>query len=302
MTYKEDIKTFLAHLEKERRLSKYTIRNYTRALEVFFQWLENSENWDSQYVSIDQSRLRGFVIEFQNTHSRRTVHNWVSGLKTFFNYLVKNKQLTSNPWIGVALPKLQKGLPVFMTEKQVGGLLEGPRKLIEEEVMGEHEGWRDVLMLELLYGGGLRVSELVGLNYGDVYWSDGVVRVMGKGNKERRCPVGSVAMECLKKFRDILGKDIGQDSPILVTKKGKRIGVREVQRRMKRYLAMSNLPNDLTPHKLRHTYATHLVNHGANLRVVQEMLGHASLSTTQIYTHVDVGRLKIVHEGAHPRG
>lgn len=295
------IDEFRLHLNSERHLSKYTCRNYIHAITTFFQWLKKNEKWCGNLDQITKVHLRGFVIEFQHTHSRRTLHNWCSGIKSFFNYLLKHKHIDNNPWNLVSLPKLNKPLPIFLTEKQIVQLLLGPINLINQKLLEPFQAWRDRLILELLYGGGLRVSELVSLNYGDVNWFNGVATVMGKGAKERQCPLGIVALECLKKFRDEFAPDISREAPILLNNQKARLSVRQVQLILKKYLALANLPPDITPHNLRHSYATHLLNNGANLRIVQELLGHVSLSTTQIYTHIDFQRLKEVHQLAHPR-
>ena len=155
--------------------------------------------------------------------------------------------------------------------------------------------------MELLYGGGLRVSELAGLNYSAIDFGSGVARVMGKGNRARLCPLGKVAIAVLQRFRENHARDKSPDAPVLITARFQRLPVRQVQLLLKRYLLLAELPLDLTPHKLRHSYATHLLNAGADLRLVQELLGHAQLSTTQIYTHVSVARLQEVYAKAHPR-
>lgn len=295
------IHNFLEHLHSERHLSKYTRRNYKYAISTFFDWLRKQEQWTGQLKFITKNHIKGFLIEFQKTHSRRTIHNWCSGIKTFFNYLLKHKYIDNNPWTTISLPKLNKPLPIFLTEKQIVKLLSGPSQLSKENVLDPFQAWRDRLILELLYGGGLRVSELVGLNYGTIDWSNGVATVLGKGSKERKCPLGPIALQCLKKFRNEFALDISREAPILLSNKKKRLPIRQVQLILKKYLALADLPPDLTPHKIRHSYATHLLSHGANLRIVQELLGHVSLSTTQIYTHVDFQRLKEVHKLAHPR-
>lgn len=298
---KELIDQFFEHLNSERHLSKYTCRNYAQAISAFFKWLKESEKWSGELKHITKVHIKGFVIEFQHTHSRRTLHNWCSGLRTFFNYLIKYQCIDHNPWTSIVLPKLDKPLPIFLTEKQIVELLNGPIKLIEEKVIEAFQGWRDRLILELLYGAGIRVSELIGLNYGAIDWTNGVATVMGKGSKERKCPLGSVALECLKKFRDEYACDISREAPIILNNRKGRLSVRQVQLILKKYLALAELPSDITPHKIRHSYATHLLNHGANLRIVKELLGHESLSTTQMYTHLDFQRLKDVHKYAHPR-
>ncbi len=180
-------------------------------------------------------------------------------------------------------------------------LLAGPQRLRENESADAFTACRDRLVLELLYGGGLRVSELVALNYGAVDFDNGSARVLGKGRKERICPLGATAMAVLKKFRDEFARQAGLDDPVVVTVGHKRMLVRAVQLLVKKYLALADLPMDLSPHKIRHSYATHLLNSGADLRAVQELLGHADLTTTQIYTHTSIARLKEIHAKAHPR-
>ena len=180
-------------------------------------------------------------------------------------------------------------------------LLLGPQRLIENESEAPAIAWRDRLAMELLYGGGLRVSEVVNLNYGAVDTASGVARVVGKGRKERLCPLGRVALAVLIKVRNEFAKRVGPDDPVLSNPNGTRMTVRRVQLMLKRHLALAELPLELTPHKLRHSYATHLLNAGADLRLVQELLGHAQLTTTQIYTHVSVARLREIYAKAHPR-
>jgi integrase/recombinase XerC len=206
-----------------------------------------------------------------------------------------------NPFIGVPLPKLEKRLPKFLTEDQMKQLLTGPSRLLENESVDAFTAWRDRLAMELLYGGGLRVSELVALNYGAIDLGSGVARVFGKGKKERLCPLGVVAIAVLRKFKNEFAHDTAFSAPVLVTTRHQRMPVRQVQLMLKRYLALADLPRDLTPHKIRHSYATHLLNAGADLRLVQELLGHVSLNTTQVYTHVSIARLKEVYAKAHPR-
>jgi integrase/recombinase XerC len=204
-------------------------------------------------------------------------------------------------FVGVPLPKLEKRLPQFLTEEQMKRLLLGPQRLIENESERPEIAWRDRLAMELLYGGGLRVSEVVGLNFGSVDVASGVARVVGKGRKERMCPLGRVATAVLVKVRDSYAKRVGPDDPVLTNPNGTRMTVRAVQLRLKKYLSLAELPLELTPHKLRHSYATHLLNAGADLRLVQELLGHAQLTTTQVYTHVSVARLREIYAKAHPR-
>jgi integrase/recombinase XerC len=206
-----------------------------------------------------------------------------------------------NPLVGLVLPKLEKRLPQFLTEGQMRLLLEGPQRLLENGTESPFVAWRDRLAMELLYGAGLRVSELTGLDYRALEADGTVARVLGKGKKERLCPLGKVATAVLAKWRREFAQDTGLDAPVLVDTRHRRLTPRAVQLMLKRYLALAGLPEDLTPHKLRHSYATHLLNAGADLRLVQELLGHASLNTTQIYTHVTVARLREIYDKAHPR-
>ena len=194
--------------------------------------------------------MRDYVVEAQRRFDRRTLHLHVSGLRSFFRYWVTRKRMLRNPLTGIPLPKLQKRLPKFLTEKQMQALLLGPQRLLDNEALDAFTAWRDRLIMELLYGAGLRVSELCGLTYGAIDLTAGSARITGKGGKERVCPLGEVCMAVLRRWRE---------------------------------------------------NATHLLNAGADLRLVQELLGHANLSTTQVYTHVSVARLKEVHRQAHPR-
>ncbi|HEY4248989.1 MAG TPA: tyrosine-type recombinase/integrase [Lacunisphaera sp.] len=295
------LQPFLDYLAKERRYSAYTARNYAQAFTDFYVWLQQSKRNGGDFTSLTARDTRDFVIEAQRRYKRRTLHNHVSGLRAFFRYWMQQGRLGQNPFAGVPLPKLDKGLPKFLTESQMTQLLGGPTKLLQNESIDAFSAWRDRLVLELLYGGGLRVSELVALNYGTVDFSHGSARVLGKGRKERICPLGAVAMAVMKKFRDDFARANGPADPVVITKGHERLPVRTVQLLVKKYLALADLPMDLSPHKLRHSYATHLLNSGADLRVVQELLGHASLTTTQIYTHTSVARLKEIHGKAHPR-
>jgi integrase/recombinase XerC len=222
-------------------------------------------------------------------------------LRAFFKFWLRRKGVVRNPFIGVPLPKLEKRLPKFLTETQMKLLLAGPQRLLENQTIDAFDAWRDRLVMELLYGGGLRVSELVALNYGQIDFTSGVARVLGKGKKERLCPLGRVAMAVLEKWKSGFARDTGHNAAVLVNAKHERLPVRQVQLMLKRYLALADLPLDLTPHKLRHSYATHLLNAGADLRLVQELLGHVNLNTTQVYTHVSVARLRDVYAKAHPR-
>lgn len=297
----EWVQPFLDFLAKERRYSAYTVRNYRQAAEDFIRWLQQSGRAPDAFGALTAREVRDFVIEAQRRFGRRTLHNHVSGLRTFYRYWMREGKLTRNPFTGVPLPKLDKPLPKFLTEAQMLKLLAGPEKLMANEAISAFAALRDRLVLEVLYGGGLRVSEAVALSYGDVDFGTGSARVLGKGRKERICPLGDAAMAVMQKFRSTHALGSGRGDPVLVTEGGARLTPGFVQKLVKRYLALADLPMDITPHKLRHSYATHLLNAGADLRSVQELLGHASLTTTQIYTHTSVARLKEIYAKAHPR-
>lgn len=297
----EWLKPFLDYLAKERRYSVYTVRNYRQAFEDFSAWLKHSGRGGSDFAALTPRDMRDFVIEGQRRFGRRTLHNHVSGLRAFFRFWMRHGKVPRNPFTGVPLPKLEKTLPKFLTETQVAALLHGPLRLLENQSLTAAAAWRDRLVLELLYGGGLRVSELVALNYGSLDFANGSARVLGKGRKERICPLGRIATTVARKYRDEFAQHTGAGDPVVVTDRHRRMPVRAVQLLVKKYLALADLPMDLSPHKLRHSYATHLLNSGADLRAVQELLGHANLATTQIYTHTSVARLKEIYAHAHPR-
>ena len=297
----EWLQPWLDHLALERRCSPYTVRNYRQAFEDFHRWLRGAGLTERAFDSFDQRAMRDFVIEAQRRFDRRTLHNHVSGLRAFYRFWMRRGKLDRNPFTGVALPKLEKRLPKFLTEKQADALLTAPMRRLEAGEGDAFECWRDRLALELLYGAGLRISELCGLNYGMIDLGEGVARVLGKGRKERICPIGAVAKTVLERFRAEFAPAKGPADPVIVGAQGRRLTPTAVQLMMKRYLALCGLPMDLTPHKLRHSFATHLLDRGADLRLVQELLGHSKLTTTQIYTHVTIARLKDVYRHAHPR-
>lgn len=305
------VREFARHLDDERNLSDKTLRNYTHALERFFLWLRDSANWQGNPEKIRLQVLKGYLFDSQGGHtgetalSHTTLRMHFSALSTFFKYLRRQKLLDYDPMLGLSLPKSGRKLPKFLTELQMERLLNGPVRLLEQEGQDPFICWRDRLIMELLYGGGLRVSEAAALNYGMVDMQHGYARITGKGRKERICPLGKVCMTVLLQFKRNHARATSYNDPVLVTRHERhdsRISVRSIQLILKKYLALADLPADLTPHKIRHSYATHLLNSGADLRMVQELLGHASLSTTQVYTHISVARLKEAHKLAHPHG
>ncbi len=296
-----EVGAFLDHLALERRLSSYTKRNYGQALEKFFEWLRKDSGRNLRVDEVTKRDARSYLVEFQSQYSRRTLRNHVSGLRGFFKFCQTRGLCKVNPFHSLTLPKPDKPLPKFLTEKQTKKLLSQPKEKQDLKEGVDFLASRDLMVLELLYAAGLRVSELVGLDYGHLDTVRATVKVMGKGQKERVCPIGKVALTTVCRFRDNFVPDASHHSPIVINRQGGRLSSRSVQSMIKKYLRSAELPEDLTPHKLRHSFATHLLDNGADLRAVQELLGHSSLSTTQIYTHVSVSRLKEAHHLAHPR-
>jgi integrase/recombinase XerC len=301
---RELIDRFLQFIEGERRYSRYTIRNYRQALEGLLIYIcsDGRPQTRDLFKVLGPMTLRSYIIEAQRAGtSRRTLHLRISAFRSFFRYLRKHGLVDHNPVTGVSVPKFRKPLPKFLTEKEMSRFLEGPNRLLEEEKSDPFTARRDELLFELFYGAGLRISEVVQATWGDFEASSGCLKVLGKGQKERVCPVGKRVAGQLQAFKKEHAVVHGRGDPILHTLDGKRLTPFWIQKRMKVYLRLADLPEDLTPHKIRHSFATHLLNAGADMRVVQELLGHASLSTTQVYTHVGLKRLKEAHQQAHPR-
>jgi integrase/recombinase XerC len=292
------VSAFLQRQLAGRRLAPRTCLTYGRSLKGLALWMQANGGWDGDWAKLTARDLRDFVIERQNTHDRRSVHNQVSALRAFLADLRERGGITSTPAAGLILPKLPRSLPKFLTEAQTDTLLDADATEAADETPVRRA--RDQAILELLYGGGLRVSELCGLTGGDLDLGTGLVRVLGKGSKERVVPVGDTAVAAVKAYLDLRGAP-ARGAPLLLAARGGPLRARAVQLMLKKKLALAGLPADLTPHKLRHACATHLLSNGADLRLVQEQLGHASLSTTQIYTHLSVARLRDVHRKAHPR-
>lgn len=296
----EEIDKFIRFLSGEKRYSDYTLRNYLHAIRSFITWLDGPQK-KVQISEVNQSLARDYIIESQQIRSKRTVRNHISALRSFYQFCQSRNYLNNNPFRNLTLPKLEKKLPVFLSQEELIQLLEAPLKLEISSPHAEMIRVRDRIIMELLYGGGLRVSEVVGLNHGDLDLPKSLVRILGKGRKERVVPIPERTSSLLISFRENFCLDASSSSPLFTSSKAQRLTSRNVQLRLKKYLAFCQLPQDVTPHKLRHSFATHLLDNGADLRSVQELLGHSSLSTTQVYTHVSVGRLKKAHKLAHPR-
>ncbi len=286
---------FFEFLSTEKNASPRTLLNYEHALKTFRANYPDFSRWEA--LTADDFRQYLFQC-MKEERARSTIRLHFAALRSFFKFLSQRKGLARNPLKEVQLPKTEKKLPVVMTQKQVIALLELPFKTPREQQAPEWMPARDAAILELFYSTGMRLEELAGINVEDFDFDNETVRVLGKGKKERICPLGSHALVALEKYR---GQARIQKGPLFVSKLRKRISGRSIGNLLKKYLDHSDIPLKISPHKLRHSFATHLLDNGADLRSVQELLGHASLSTTQVYTHVSAERLKKAYEKAHPR-
>lgn len=286
---------FLEFMEVERRSSERTLANYELALRQFREWRPPFKGW-SELTADD---FRAFLFDLmKKERGRATIRLQFAALRSFFKWLTRRRGWKANPLLDVQLPKREKKLPVVLTVTQVEAMLALPLTLEKSKRDALWAPERDTAILELFYSTGMRLSELVALNVADIDTYTETVRVFGKGKKERLCPVGSKALEAVQRYRLKAGV---HDGALFLSKLRKRITAQAVDDVIMKYWRASGIPVHLTPHKLRHSFATHLLNNGADLRSVQELLGHASLSTTQIYTHVSTQRMKEVYESAHPR-
>lgn len=285
---------FLRYLEAEKNVSPHTISAYRTSIEAF-RAFRPSPAWTE--VSADD--YRAWMLELMKRGmARASVRLRFASLRAFHAFLLLRRVVARNVLVDVLLPKKEKQLPRFLTTSQVTHLVEAPAKHEKTKQAPVWMAVRDTAIMELFYSTGMRLSELVGLDVGDVDPISETARVMGKGARQRVCPVGGPALEAISKYRQAARIHSG---PLFLNKSRRRITSRAVNSLLKLRLLQAGLPSDLSPHKLRHSFATHLLDNGADLRSVQTLLGHASLSTTQIYTHVTIERLKAAYLAAHPR-
>lgn len=294
------IKLFLQFLKAEKNASPHTVKGYSRDLEEFFSFV-NQKSFSLR--DIDRLTIRSYLSFLRNRNlSRSSINRHISSLKTFFRFLMREGLISRNPTAAISLLKAEKKLPVFMSIEEITSLIES---LHSDDILG----LRDRAMLEVLYSGGVRVSELIGLNMDDLDLLGGVARVMGKGKKKRLVLLGKKAIESLERYLAKRGelfrhrrKNIPQEKDALFLDSwGGRLTARSVQRLINKHVTNASLRLKVSPHVFRHTFATHLLNAGADLKSVQELLGHASLTTTQIYTHVTARRLREVYMRSHPQ-
>ncbi|MFA5088715.1 MAG: tyrosine recombinase XerC [Candidatus Omnitrophota bacterium] len=281
------IDKFLSYLEIEKNYSPHTILNYKIDLEGF-----TASASDTPVEKIDYFHLRKYLSQLKLKHFRpRTLARKVSTLRSFFRFLQREGYIKDNPATLLVTPKIDKSLPHFLTENEMVKLLETPGSQTVSDL-------RDRAIMETLYSSGLRVSELVGLNVEDIDFISNIVKVRGKGKKERIVPIGDMALRYIREYSQLRKK---QTNTLFLNKNGTRISDRSIRKIINKHIAKMSSQLKVSPHSLRHSFATHLLNRGADLRAVQELLGHANLSTTQIYTHVTTERLKNVYAKAHPR-
>jgi integrase/recombinase XerC len=308
---------FVEYLEGEKNASEHTIENYLVDIRQFCEivWGEDAKP-PYKWKEADRFAARRFLVFFQKLElAPSTTGRKLSALRSFYKFLLREEKVDQNPFSGLSLPKKGKYLPQILSVTEVGMLLDAPARFSEQQeapnpkqkLWRDYMAARDAAILEMLYSTGMRINELVGLPEERIDLLSGVARVRGKGKKERLCPLGAPALRALMKNLDLrenvwllTGKKDAR-SPVFLNKNGGPISARSIERMMKKYILFCGLSAALTPHSLRHSFATHLLDAGADLRSVQELLGHASLSTTQIYTHVSVERLKEVYQLAHPR-
>ncbi|MFL5598511.1 MAG: tyrosine recombinase XerC [Gemmatimonadaceae bacterium] len=306
MSESQYVAEFLVHLEKERDVSPNTITAYRRDLEEFVEYLGTyygAREWSWQ--GLDRLAIRGFLAHLTRRKlNKRSIARSLSAVRSFYRYLHRNEQVEANPARGVSTPKQDKYLPSYLDRAQIELLFQSAELKAQE---GRFADVRNSAILELFYSTGIRLSELRGINRMDIDLLSQQVKVRGKGRKERIIPVGDHAQLALRNYeakRDELLRRIGASgdrTAFFLSSRGKRISVRAIQNAVKSFLDKIDESSGLSTHSLRHTFATHLLDAGADLRAVQELLGHASISTTQIYTHTSVERLKQVYEKAHPR-
>jgi integrase/recombinase XerC len=297
------IAQYTDHLRTERNVSPHTLRNYLSDLAQFDNFLRNRQLCVGSNGSIDVRKLdihvvRAFLAALTQGRKKSSIGRKLAALKGFFRYLVAQKQIDKDPLLLIHSPKQEKPLPNFLSVDDVFQLLGSVKIKTGLDV-------RNRAVLEVFYSTGVRVSELVGLNWADIDFQLGIIRVVGKGSKERIVPIGDVALEGLRDYAQEQRKrwnlSCKGEIPVFLNNRGERITTRSMARIVEKHLKQAGIQIKMGPHGLRHSFATHLLNSGADLRVIQELLGHASLSTTQRYTHLNLDQLTAVYDKAHPR-
>lgn len=296
---KQDLENFKSYIIAEKNFSKHTAKAYCSDILSYLIWLE-----DTACEEVNFSKIREYIHFIQKfNYKKTTVARKIASLRTFYKYLYRERKVDSNPAMNLNNPKRPKSLPKFLTPDEVENILNNTK--IETPA-----GYRNRTILELLWATGMRISELSGLNFGDLNLENNEIRVFGKGSKERIILVTDRAKNYLERYietaRPLIPKGFpvppqNEDSPVFINNTGYRLQTRTVRNAINEIVEKINLPKHVTPHVFRHSFATHLIENGADLRIVQELLGHASISNTQIYTHVSTQHLKEVYNETHPR-
>lgn len=288
---KKEIEQFLTYLRAEKNASEHTVKNYAVDLRDFSAFAG-----ELAPETIEYTHVRNFLAHLKDREfSQSSISRKLACLRSFFKYMAREQLLTANPASNIATPKREKKLPEFLNQDEMN-------KLINAASDATKAGRRDRAIIETLYSTGMRVSELMGLNISDLDFVAGTLKVQGKGKKERMVPVGGTAVRAAEAYLGDRSETEKQpSSPLFLNKNGTRLTDRSVRRILIKYAKRAGITKDISPHTIRHTFATHLLDRGADLRSVQDLLGHENLSTTQIYTHVTTKRLKDAYEKAHPR-
>jgi len=292
----ELVRGFLAFLSVEKGYSDATIRSYGTDLEQFQEYLKSRKRSLEKPGRIDRDLVRGFLAELHRRQlSKTSMGRKLSSLRAYFKYLLRHKQIAKDPMAGIRNPKQEKRHPQVLNVDQAVSMM-------EVAVTPDPEGLRDIALAEVLYGSGLRISEAVGLDLNDV--DSDVIRVVGKGSKERIVPLSGAAVKRIRRYMEqrhaLLGGDYAEQALFVSVRAGKRLDRRQANRIVAKLAKLAGLPKDVHPHMLRHSFATHMLEAGADLRSVQELLGHENLTTTQRYTHLDMQHIMQVYDAAHP--
>jgi integrase/recombinase XerC len=291
----DKLSKFLDFLKYEKNASPHTISGYRRDLLQFKNYLKNKQ---LNLEQADNIVIRGFLaVLYEKKVKKSTSSRKLAAIRSFYQFCIQRKWMADNPAKIVATPKQEKTVPSFLTEKEMAEFLDFPRS-------GKVLDLRDNAMLELLYASGIRVSELIGLNFEDLNFEERLIRVKGKGKKERMIPFGKTAEERLRIYisrRMMINKGKIDEEALFLNYRGQRLSTRSVERTVSFYIQRSAVRRKISPHSLRHSFASHLLSRGADLRVIQELLGHESLATTQKYTHMDLRHLLEVYKKSHPR-
>ena len=297
--WKAQLENYLDFLQGAKNVSPHTVHNYRRDIEQFLEFLRRLTTGDFTFGAVDAYMARRYLASLVGReYSRKTMARQIAALRSFFRYLCREQIIESNPFVGIRTPKLERRLPQFLDVPEIDDLMKLPRRTML--------GRRDSAILELLYGAGIRVSELTGLSLSNIDLAEQYILVFGKGSKERIVPIGRMAVGALSSYlqesRPLLEqKSAGTTDSLFLNHSGTPLRDRSVRRILDKYVALLAIHKRVTPHTLRHSFATHLLDNGADLRSVQELLGHVSLKTTQVYTHVSSERLLSVYRNAHPR-